>query len=225
MKNKNSKKVNLENKRGMFFQIGMIVSLVIVLAAFEWTTVSTYQITDWDLGRDIPIEEMTAITSQEKPKPLPKQKIQVSVIEIVPDDRDFEEPDIIFEEPDEGLNDPAYFFDEEPDEDQGEPVIFQVVEEQPTFPGGMEALYKYLGESINYPQIAREAGIDGPVYIKFIVWQDGSIRNIQLERGIGGGCDEEAFRVVKAMPNWIPGKQRSKPVNVQMVLPVNFKLL
>jgi protein TonB len=225
MKNRKSNKANLENERGMFFQIGMILSLAGVLTAFEWTTVSSYQITDWNFGHDIPVEEMATITSQDRPTPLPKPKIQVSIIEIVPDDKDFEEPELVFEEPDEGLNDPGYFFDEEPDQDQAEPVIFQVVEEQPSFPGGMKALYKYLSESIKYPQIAREAGIDGPVYISFIVWEDGSIRNIQLERGIGGGCDEEALRVVKAMPNWIPGKQRSIPVNVQMVLPVNFKLL
>ena len=85
-------------------------------------------------------------------------------------------------------------------------------------------MYDFLYDRIKYPEIARELGIQGTVYVKFVVWNDGSIRNIQLLRGIGGGCDEEALRIVKLMPKWKPGLQRTLPVNVQMVLPVKFVL-
>jgi len=83
---------------------------------------------------------------------------------------------------------------------------------------------KFLGNNIKYPKSAIEADITGTVYIEFIVWNDGSIRNVSVKRGIGGGCDEEAIRIVMMMPKWIPGLQRTKPVNVQMILPVTFKL-
>ncbi len=108
--------------------------------------------------------------------------------------------------------------------EQEEDQIFMVVEQMPEFPGGEEALYKYLAGNITYPQMAKESGIQGRVYVTFIVEQDGSISDVRVLRGIGGGCDEESIRVVKAMPKWKPGKQRGKPVRVQYNLPVKFSL-
>lgn len=105
-----------------------------------------------------------------------------------------------------------------------ESQIFMVVEQMPDFPGGEEALYKYLAGNITYPQKAKESGIQGRVFVTFIVEQDGSISDVRVLRGIGGGCDEESIRVVKTMPKWIPGKQRGKPVRVQYNLPVKFSL-
>lgn len=102
--------------------------------------------------------------------------------------------------------------------------IFMVVEQMPDFPGGEEALYKFLAGNITYPQSAKESGIQGRVYVTFVVERDGSINDVRVLRGIGGGCDEEAIRVIKAMPKWIPGKQRAKPVRVQYNLPVKFSL-
>jgi protein TonB len=102
--------------------------------------------------------------------------------------------------------------------------VYVVVESMPTFPGGMGALMKYLAENIRYPQRAIVAGIQGRVFVNFIVEPDGSITNAKVLRGIGAGCDEEAMRVVQNMPNWIPGKQRGKPVRVSYNLPVKFML-
>jgi len=85
-------------------------------------------------------------------------------------------------------------------------------------------LMTYLGNNIKYPQLARESNIQGIVYVSFIVEANGSISNVKLARGIGGGCDDEAVRVVKDMPKWNPGKQRGKPVRVQFNLPVRFIL-
>ena len=102
--------------------------------------------------------------------------------------------------------------------------IFQVVEEMPVFPGGETKLLEYISNNIQYPQVARETGIQGRVFIGFVVEPDGSISNVKLLRGIGGGCDEEAIRVVKSMPKWKPGKQHGKVVRVSYLIPISFKL-
>ena len=108
--------------------------------------------------------------------------------------------------------------------DDEQPEVYNVVEVDPEFPGGIEALYKYLAENITYPQQAKDSGIQGRVYVTFVVEKDGSITGAEVLRGIGGGCDEEALRVVNAMPKWTPGKQLGEPVRVQFNLPVVFKL-
>lgn len=100
--------------------------------------------------------------------------------------------------------------------------IFTIVEEQPTFGGGEEARQKFLSDNIKYPDLARENGIQGTVYVTFVVEPDGSISNVQVLKGIGAGCDEEAMRVVKMMPKWTPGKQRGKNVRVKINMPIKF---
>jgi len=90
--------------------------------------------------------------------------------------------------------------------------------------GGEEKLFEYLGKSISYPQMAKEAGVKGKVYVQFVVEKNGAITDIKIIRGIGSGCDEEAKKAVKNMPKWEPGEQRGKPVRVRFVLPVNFSL-
>jgi periplasmic protein TonB len=102
--------------------------------------------------------------------------------------------------------------------------IFTVVEEQPGYPGGDEARIKYLQDNIKYPDEAKELGVQGKVFVTFVVEVDGSITDVRVLRGIGAGCDEEAIRVVRNMPRWIPGKQRGVPVRVQFNLPIKFTL-
>lgn len=101
---------------------------------------------------------------------------------------------------------------------------FTVVEQFPEFPGGESGMAKFLHDNIKYPQIARESGISGTVYLTFVVSKTGKISDVRVLRGIGGGCDEEAIRVIKAMPSWIPGRQNGKPVPVQFNLPIKFTL-
>ncbi len=108
------------------------------------------------------------------------------------------------------------------DPDEGK--VFQYVEEMPTFQGGEEAMYSYLQKNIKFPALARENGISGRVFVSFIVDKDGKISGVEVLRGIGGGCDEEAVRVIKSMPPWKPGKQNGRPVTVQFRMPVNFLL-
>lgn len=102
--------------------------------------------------------------------------------------------------------------------------IFVVVENPAEFPGGQEALFQYIVNNIQYPEQAKKENISGRVFVSFIVEKDGSISNAEVIRGIGGGCDEEALRVVRNMPRWNPGTQRGKPVRFQYTLPLNFKM-
>ncbi|HNW88714.1 MAG TPA: energy transducer TonB [Bacteroidales bacterium] len=105
-----------------------------------------------------------------------------------------------------------------------ETPIFTVVEEMPSFPGGDESRIKFLTENIKYPQMAKESGIQGTVYVTFVVDEKGKVADVRVLRGIGGGCDEEAVRVVKLMPPWNAGKQSGKPVRVQFNMPIRFTL-
>jgi len=99
-----------------------------------------------------------------------------------------------------------------------------IVQEMPVFSGGEDEMYKYLAANIKYPQEARELGIQGKVYIEFVIEPDGSVSHITVKRGIGSGCDEEAARVVSSMPKWNPGKQNGQAVRVLLTLPVKFVL-
>ena len=110
-----------------------------------------------------------------------------------------------------------------------EPVLFDMQNapegfQPPEFDGGTEALYKYIAENIKYPEQAKADGIEGRVMVRFVVMDNGDVVNVEVAKGIGGGCDEEAVRVVKAMPKWKPAIHEGKPVNVQYVLPLTFKL-
>ncbi len=102
--------------------------------------------------------------------------------------------------------------------------IFTIVEDAPEYPGGMDAFYRYIGEHMDYPKTAREAGVEGKVYVQFVVDKDGSLSDVTVVKGIGSGCDEEAKRVIGSLNNFKPGKQRGKAVRVRMVLPITFRL-
>ena len=113
----------------------------------------------------------------------------------------------------------------EPENESGDAkAVFVVVEQIPEFPGGLEAMIKYLSENLNYPDSAKALGIQGTVYVSFIVNESGEVSDAQIKRGIGGDCDKEALRAIKSMPAWLPGLKKGKPVRVQLVIPVVFKL-
>jgi len=101
--------------------------------------------------------------------------------------------------------------------------IFSIAEEPAQFPGGDEALLKFIRKKIKYPKQAIKNKISGTVYVQFIVEKDGSISDVTVIRGIGGGCDEEAVRVITKMPNWIPAKQKGIPVRSFYVIPITFE--
>jgi protein TonB len=224
MELKKSKKADLESKKVIFTQLGLIIALAAVLLAFEW---KSYDRTVEGFGErvmeDVP-EEIIPITEQKvkpPPPPPPKKVIQLNIVE---DDVEVEDDLVIDVEADDNTEVEEYIPIEIEEEVVEEAAIFTVVESMPEFPGGYSELYEYLGKNIKYPVMAKESGIQGKVYVTFVVEIDGSITDVRTIRGIGGGCDEEAIRVVQAMPKWKPGKQRGKPVRVQYNLPVRFTL-
>jgi len=225
MEEKKSPKANLENKKLMFIQIGMIISLLIAWMAFEHKSYDKREIDPSLLNREVVVdEEMVEITKQEEQKPQPvEMPKQTTQLEIVEDDVEVEDIEINAEVDQQEVIE-EYVPVEVEEEDVQEQEIFQIVEEMPAYPGGEGKLMEYVAKNIKYPQIARETGIQGRVFVGFVVEPDGSVSNVKVLRGIGGGCDEEAIRVVKGMPKWKPGKQRGKAVRVSYMLPVNFKL-
>ncbi len=217
-------KADLENKKGYFFEIGMILALLVVFGAFSLKSYDKQTVNQLQVAMDDTPEEIIPITEQKVKPPPPPPPRQVTQIKIVDDDVDVEDDLDIDVEADDATEFEEYVPPEEDDEEVEEQQIFQVVENMPEFPGGRGALMKYLATNIKYPPYAKEAGIQGRVFINFVVEKDGSITAVKVLRGIGGGCDEEAIRVVKNMPKWSPGMQRGKPVRVSFNLPVKFTL-
>lgn len=227
METKKTKRADLEGKRIIFLEIGLILSLAFVLMSLQWRTsekkikvTGTYQ-------RDAGIEEIIPITEHQKALPPPPVKQPIS-IKIVRNDAKVDDNIIIDVEANEQTAVQEYvpvkeniYVEEEIIEEE---TIFYIVESPPCFPGGPAALYQYLSENISYPLMAKEADIQGTVYLSFIVGKTGEITDVKVLRGIGGGCDEEAVRVVQSMPRWEPGKQRGVPVIVRFNLPVKFIL-
>lgn len=230
METKKSEKANLENKRSIFFQLGLIAALGIAFAAFEWESpVKQLTMKGRNIWDDVPIDTVIN-TVQKEEKIIPPKPILSYELNLVDDDKLIKDgPDIIDiivqEIPKDYVYNPGTSKDlkpEDPEDNNGEPFV--IVQSMPVFTGGEVEMYKFLKNNLQYPQIARETGIQGVVYTTFVVEKDGSISNIKLLRGIGGGCDEEAIRVISLMPNWKPGMQRMKPVRVAFNMPISFKL-
>lgn len=229
MELKKSEKADLENKKGFFFQLGLIIALAITLVAFEWKNYDKQEFDDLSGGRraDTP-EEMIQITQQQNTPPPPAPPPSTTIINIVENDAIVDDDISIDAEADENTQMEEYkapvVATQGDEEEVAEAEIFTVVEEAPSFRGGDEARIRFLQENMKYPQMARESGIQGTVYVTFVVERNGSVTDVKVLRGIGGGCDEEAIRVIQAMPSWIPGKQRGKPVRVQFNMPIRFTL-
>jgi protein TonB len=225
MEIKKSEKADLENKKPIFIQIGLVLALSIMLFGFEYKSYDKEVESEQTVTQGEVIEEVVMQTKQEaKPEPPPPAQAQTTLLNIV-DNNVQVTNDIEIDASDNNTQNQEYqVVEQETTTDVAEAEIFSVVEESPSFPGGDEGRIKYLGENIKYPPLARESNIEGTVYIEFIVEKDGSINKPTIKRDIGGGCGDEALRVVKAMPKWAPGKQRGKPVRTQFVLPIKFML-
>ncbi|MBQ7280009.1 MAG: energy transducer TonB [Bacteroidales bacterium] len=226
MEAKKSPKADLENKKGLFLEIGLVVILVVTLVAFN---LKNYDNEKVDISQRTAVDEIEDVVIQTAedtpPPPPPEQPEVVTELTIVEDDAVIEnELGIVDMSEKTAVNEEVVQVVVEEEKEEEEEEIFTVVENDPEFPGGMDALYKYLSSNIKYPAIAKENNITGRVYVTFVVEKDGSIANPRILRDIGGGCGQEAIRVVKSMPKWTPGKQRGKAVRVQFNLPVSFNL-
>jgi periplasmic protein TonB len=222
MEKKKNPNADLESKRGLFFGIGMVISLIAVLMAFTGTKeVTETYIPESGTVIDVPWEVIppTWEKKENTPKELPKFLV-FNTIDIVTDDTPLDEIDVMVPE----LGEPVISrppVDAEKDVDTSIVLIPGVM---PEFPGGMDRLNFFLSKNIHYPQKAVEMGLSGRVYINFVVDKDGAISNATVTRGIDPLLDEEALRVINSMPKWKPGLQNNKPVRVSFNMFVTFKL-
>jgi len=224
MELKKNPKYDLASKAGLFRLIGLNIALVAVIVAFETSGNGNAEIID--LG-DVDTDQVEVIeippTEQLPPPPPVSQRIEI--VEI-PDEVLLKE-DLRIEldvEVTEHMAVRDIYFEPQAPNDEKVDEIFTIVEENPTFPGGMEAFYEFVGGQIRYPSQARRLGIQGRVFVQFVVDRDGAVTKVQVVKGIGAGCDEEAMRVMNTVPNFKPGKQRGKAVRVKMVVPIYFKM-
>ncbi len=218
---------DLEGKKTTWLLVGYIFILALIFVCLEWTKRDKI-----DTGEIIEVvmvhfeEEIIPITLQEKPvAPAPAEAKPVAeIIKIVEDDAKIEETIIASVDDTGPVVDIQNIENVVVDEPEREEEIFQVVENMPEFPGGLQELMKWLQKNIKYPSISQESGVQGRVIVQFVVNRDGSIVDPTVIRSVDPYLDKEALRVVKAMPKWKPGEQRGKPVRVKYTLPVMFRL-
>lgn len=227
MELKKSKKADLEHKRNIFFLIGLVVSLMICLTAFEWKGVAEEVENLGNLSEVNVEDEIIPITRAEeiKPPPPPPPPKVVEVLNIVEDDTNIDDELEIedTEADDKTVIDIAPIIQEK--EEEEETQVFFIVEEMPEFPGGEKALVSFLVSSVKYPVIAQESGVHGTVTVSFVIEKDGSVTDVAILRSIDPSLDKEALRVVRTLPRWKPGMQRGKPVRVSYRVPIAFKLV
>ena len=230
METKKYPNVDMDRYHNIFVEIGLIVALGICLLAFEWK--STMKETS-QLGSTTVQEienEMIPITRQEQvkpPEPPPPPKV-IEVLNIVANDTEIEvELDIEDTEADRqtaiDITPVMTAFSNEKETEDDSPVFF-IVEEMPEFPGGEMALRRFIANSIKYPVVAQENGVQGKVYVNFVVGKDGRVTDARVIRSVDPALDKEALRVVNSLPLWKPGRQRGEPVRVSFSVPISFVL-
>lgn len=222
MEVKKNPNADLNKKSTFFFSIALLITMSLVLTAFEWKQYEAK--IDELVTRRFDHFEMMDVPATELTPPAPPIRPTPVIVE-VPDDQNMidEITSINVEVPEGDPLPPVISPPVEPDpEPTDEIVLFP--ESHASFDGGLDAFYRYVSEKIKYPTQARRIETQGKVFVEFVINRDGSITDVKAIKRIGGGCDEEAERVIKSSPKWNPGKQRGKPVRQKMVLPVTFKL-
>ncbi len=231
MEIKKSENASLENKRLLFAEIGFVIALLLTLGAFEWTQKdksSSDLLTDTTVIEE---EEMVPITEEVPPPPpeVPKIELLSDNIDIIDDNIKIDDK-ILNLEDDANLGVDVRDYIEAKDVVEEEvvedAVPFAIVEEKPSFMGGDPAttFSRWVGEHLNYPETAKENGIQGRVTLQFEVTKDGSVAKVKVLRGVDPLLDKEAVRVVQSSPKWKPGKQRDRAVPVTYTFPVIFQL-
>ena len=228
MEIKKSEKANLENKKLLFVEIGLIISLLITYIAFEWTTKETNTAVLED-NTEILVEEEIISTNMETPPPppaAPKIPVLSDQIDIVDDEIELEDDMFMNLEDDASLGvEIMDYVEVEEEVVEEEAIPFQLVEEKPSFQGGdANQFSKWVNSRLVYPEIAKENGVQGRVTLQFTVEKDGSVTKVKVLRGVDPSLDKEAVRVVSMSPKWKPGKQRDRAVPVTYTFPVIFQL-
>ena len=228
MEIKKTEKANLENKKLLFTEIGLIISLLIVFVAFEWTQEEVKVSNLEDTTQVITEEEIIPITQETPPPPpsAPKIPILSDQIDIVDDEIKIDDDMFMNLEDDASIGVEIMDYVEVQEEVVEEEAIpFQLVEEKPSFQGGdANQFSKWVNSRLVYPEIAKENGVQGRVTLQFTVEKDGSVTKVKVLRGVDPSLDKEAVRVVSMSPKWKPGKQRDRAVPVTYTFPVIFQL-
>ncbi|HNV95086.1 MAG TPA: energy transducer TonB [Bacteroidales bacterium] len=225
MELKKNPEADLEKKRNLFFQIGLTVTLALILFAFELKIMPSDENTFVAENTGKIEEEIVPITKQEELKtPPPPPPAVTDVLEIVEDNKELTN-EVKVENTEADANTQIQAPIEVQQEEENEEVVnFYVIEEKPEFPGGEAAMFQWIAKNVKYPEIAKENGVQGKVFVQFVIGKEGKVTDVQVVRGVDPSLDKEAVRIIQSMPAWKPGKQRGKPVKVSFQLPINFKL-
>ncbi|MCI6154073.1 MAG: TonB family protein [Bacteroidales bacterium] len=234
MEVKKSPKANLEKGKSLSFLMGLVLALSVVFVALEWHSMDATGDGDADKVDISDIEDVMFIPDQQQQPDTPPEETPVETVEVaLPEefkvvDNDKEVAKIALVSVDEKKPLPTtvpVITQAPPQEVEQEEQIFEFVESNPVPPGGsQEALLKWIGRTLQYPEIAAENGVQGKVIVQFVVEKDGSITKATVVRGVDASLDKEALRVINKMDKWQPGKQGGKPVRVKYTLPIQFKL-
>ena len=228
MEIKKSEKASLENKKLLFVELGLIISLGITLFAFEWTSSETEVSVLEDVNQVITEEEIIPITQETPPPPpsAPKIPILSDQIDIVDDEIKVDDDMFMNLEDDSSLGvEIMDYVEVEEEVVEEEAIPFQLVEEKPSFQGGdANQFSKWVNSRLVYPEIAKENGVQGRVTLQFTVEKDGTVTKVKVLRGVDPSLDKEAVRVVSMSPKWKPGKQRDRAGPVTYTFPVIFQL-
>ncbi|HNR75106.1 MAG: TonB family protein [Bacteroidetes bacterium OLB12] len=225
MEAKKNPQHDVHRQSGKFFLIGLSLSVALILTAFEWSGVKPalphrkYDTTNPEAVFQLqsPIAEVQKTVTQKNREPRPKNPVFVITTEPVNTVSETE-PILDLDSPSTIHFDSIGITPEPPEE-----PFFIAPEVAPVPVGGFESFYKFVSKNLKYPKQAQRARVAGKVYVEFVIDKNGEVTHIKVMRGIGSGCDEEAMRVL-ALTKWQPGKQRGKPVNVRMTMPLNFVL-
>ena len=223
MGKKKSEKADLENKRGIFFQVGLVIVLALTLIAFEWTSrTQTESLMGTVAGTDV-TEEIIPITRQHiAPPPPPTTTKMTEVLNIVKDDVKIKD-ELKVQDAESDQQTDIDIVDYNDGDDVADEEIFFVVEDMPSFQGrGQQGFREWIARNLKYPESAAKKGIGGRVYVQFAVNSKGEVVDAVVLKGVDPALDQEALRVVMSSPKWEPGRQRGKPVKVQFTFPINF---
>src|SRR5665648_36966 len=226
MELKKSPKADLENKRKIFFELGLIIAIVACLYGFKSSNKVNRTVGLGTLDNHSLVMELPPITRPDEAKPIALPPKVADLILITENDAIIDEDPII---DDTGVDNltaiyAAIQITSPKEVDKDEEKIFITADEMPEFPGGNLALLNYLNQNVKYPVIAVENGITGKVTVNFVVNIDGTISDARILRGVDPSLDKEALRVVNSLPQWKPGKQSGKVVRVSFPVPINFVL-
>ncbi len=225
MQIKKSPKADLNNKKGLFLEIGMIFALLLTVAAFAYTQ-KERQVEIIETSMEVVEEEITDITTQDQKPPEPPKKVEMQVLSdvlnVVTNDTKIE-TEFDFSEFSEDVEIVQQI--EVVEEAAEDDAPFIIAEEMPKFQGGdLMKFRSWVQGKLKYPQIAQENGISGKVTLTFVIERDGSLTNIQVMQSPDRSLADEAVRVLQSSPKWTPGKQRNSPVRVRYTLPVEFRI-